>query len=322
MPIALVSSLSARRASSLLAFSFLLVHAQSASGNPKKVQLSNLSDGGFERQLDVPPSEALAPGTPLMQDAVKTYATLPFDIGERMRFVITYLGVKGGVAELMMRTPIKWESGWAHRMTGEVKSAEWYAWIMRIHDSVEGLMAAGVDLAPLRFYINQQEGDFRQTKVVEFSQKDLKVRQKTQRKGRDLKSDEFPLTASTKDALGALYFFRKSVPTGTRVKAFEFPVFTSEKTWTLKATFEKEETLKRDGQKFQTDVWRIQSYFGGLMEQKGDVRLWLIRDERRLPLYVEANVKFGYIKLQLTEWDQGYADPKAKKIQPKLRIAP
>ena len=247
-------------------------------GSSKKTQLSNLSDGSFERQLDVPESAALGQGTPLMLQAVKTYGSLPFDIGERMRFVITYLGVKGGVAEVILRTPIAWEGGWVHRMTGEVKSAEWYAWITRIHDSVEGLMDSGPELNPLRFYINQQEGEFRQTKIVEFSSKELKVRQRTQRKGRELHREEFATTASTKDALGALYYFRKSVPPNDTLKSFEFPVFTSEKTWTLKAKLEGQETLKRSGQTFETDVWRVTSHFGGLMEQKGDIKLWLTRE--------------------------------------------
>lgn len=294
----------------------------SSGANPRKVQLSNLSDGTFERQLEVPETTPLTPGSKLMQDALNAYAKLPFDIGERMRFVITYLGVKGGVAEVILRSPVVYEDRWAHRITGEVKSAEWYSWITRIHDSVEGLMDSGEALVPLRFYINQQEGSFRQTKVVEFSVKEGKVRQRTQRKGRDLKTDQYPLSATTKDALGALYFFRKAVPFNAGLKTFEFPVFTSEKTWTLKAKLEGVEKLKRGGQTFETDVWKITSHFGGLMEQKGDIKMWLTRDVRRLPLYVEANVKFGYIKLQLTEWEQGYADGKAKPLHPKLRIAP
>jgi hypothetical protein len=303
----------------LLAWNF---GQRKSEASPKKTQLSNLSDGSFERQLEVPETTPLVPGSVLMQNALNTYGKLPFDIGERMRFVITYLGVKGGIAEVIMRTPVAWEGRWAHRITGEVKSAEWYAWITRIHDSVEGLMDSGDALVPLRFYINQQEGTFRQTKVVEFSTKDGKVRQRTQRKGRELKKDEFPLTSSTKDALGALYFFRKSVPFDKGLKTFEFPVFTSEKSWTLKAKLEGQETLKKDGQTFDTDVWRITSHFGGLMEQKGDIKMWLTRDVRRLPIYAEANVKFGYIKLQLAEWDQGYADGKVKALYPKLRIDP
>jgi|GEM_PF-646348 len=303
------------------------VPATPSSANAKRTkptQLSNLSDGLWERQLEVPDTQNLVPDSTVMKEALKTYAKLPFDIGERMRFNVTYMGVNGGTAEVMVRTPVKWgDKDWAHRLTGEVKSAPWYKWITQIHDSVEGLMDSSLELAPLRFYINQQEGaEFRQSKIVNFEQKDAQIRQVTLRKGRELKKSEYPLPRGTKDALGAMYYFRRMVPAEAGTKSFEFPVFTSEKTWTLKAQLQKQETLKVDGQAFDTDVWRITSHFGGLMEQKGDILLWVTRDVRRLPVYGEANVKFGYIKLHLAEWDQGFADRSVKKVFPKIRLDP
>lgn len=298
------------------------LHAQAGKG--KRVQFSNLSDGDFEKQLEAPESEPLAPNSLLMLKAMESYTNLPFDVGERMRFAITYLGVKGGTAEVFLRSPVKAENspgGWAHRITGEVRSAEWYKWITRVHDAVEGLMDSSPELVPLRFYINQQEGSFRQSKIVEFSAKEGKIRQRTQRKDRELKRDEFPFSANTKDALGALFYFRSKVPPTGNVKSFDFPVFTSEKTWVLKARLDKQETLKIDGVKFDTDMWQVTSHFGGLMEQKGDIRMWITRDARRLPIYAEANVKFGYLKLHLAEWDQGWTT-KGKTAYEKIRLDP
>ena len=286
---------------------------------PAVKQFSNLSDGTWERQLEVPDSENLVPSTPLMNKALDTYAHLPFDIGERLKFSITYLGVKGGVAELMLRTPIKWKNGWAHRITGEVKSAEWYRWITRVHDSVEGVMDSSLELVPLRFYINQQESDFRQSKIVDFEMGAGKIKQLTQRKEREPKTEEFELATGTKDALGALYYFRERVAVGEGNKKFEFPIFTSEKTWTATAQLVKQEKRSISGTSYETDVYQLYTQFGGLMEQKGDIRVWLTRDSRRIPVYAEANVKFGYIKLTLAEWDQGYADPKRKKVYDKIR---
>ena len=39
-----------------------------------------------------------------------------------------------------------------------------------------------------------------------------------------------------------------------------------------------------------------------------------------LPVYIEANVRFGYLKLHLAEWDQGFADPTQKRIFPKIKL--
>ena len=285
-----------------------------------KTQLSNLSDGSFQRQLELPVTTALVPNSPLMIQAVRAYEGLPFNLGERMKFVITYLGVQGGEAEVLLRTPIQWKDGWAHRLTGEVISATWYKWIAQIHDSVEGVMANTPEFDPLRFYINQQEDDFRQSKVVDFEGQ--KVLQKTQRKDRPLKSEVFEIQPKTKDAMGTLYYVRSRLAADPKLKELEFPVFTSEKNWHLKAKWEKSEEKKIGKTSFTTDVWQVNSYFGGLMEQKGDIRLWLTQDSRKLPVYVEASIKFGAIKMHLKEWDPGFQLPGNKPKSEKLRLEP
>jgi hypothetical protein len=290
-------------------------------GPGNKTQLSNLSDGGFERQMDLPLTQALLPNSTLMHQAIQSYETLPFNIGERIKFVITYLGVQGGQAEVLLRTPVQWRGErWAHRITGEVMSADWYKWIAKIHDSVEGLMLTSPEFEPLRFYINQKEGDFSQTKIVNFE--NSKVKQITQRKDRDAKNEDFELPSKTKDAMGALYYVRARLAAEPSLKFFEFPVFTSEKTWILKATWVHAEEKKVGNKTFQTDVWQLTSHFGGLMEQNGDVRLWLTQDSRRLPVYVEASIKFGALKLHLKDWDPGFQVHSSKPNYEKLRLEP
>lgn len=269
-------------------------------------RLSTLTDGDFERQIDVPPHELIDKNSPVMQDAVRTYQRLPFDPGERLRFVVTYLGVSGGAAEVIMQPPVKQGDSWAHRLTGEVKSARWYRWIMQIHDSIEGLMAQGPEFVPARFYINQQEGSFRQSKIIEFNSAKGVINQQTKRKDRDEARASFPFVVGSKDALGSLYYLRirlaASNPPPTQM---DIPIFTSEKTWTGKANYLGSESKKIGKKSYETDVYRLITTFGGLMEQRGDIKMWFTRDERRIPLYIEASVRFGYIKVTLDEWDPG-----------------
>lgn len=279
--------------------------------NPAHAQttrLSNLSDGNFERQLQIPPTTPLESGSSLADEANKTYAQLPFSVGERMKFIVTYLGVSGGAAEVIIQPPVKHLDTWAHRITGEVKSARWYRWIMNIHDSIEGMAYKGGDFVPARFYINQQEGSYRNSKILEFDQSKGIVRQWAKRKDNDEVRLEFPLVDGTKDALGALYYLRtKLAATNPPPLNLNFPIFTSEKTWTGKADYLGSDTRKIGGKKYDTDVFRLVTTFGGLMEQKGDVKIWFSRDSRRLPLYIEASVKFGHIKVTMDEWDSGEA---------------
>jgi Protein of unknown function (DUF3108) len=289
-------------------------------GSSLKTQLSNLSDGGFERQLDIPLTAPLVPNSPLMIQAIASYDKLPFNMAERLRYVITYLGVQGGDAELLLRTPVQWNQTWAHRITGEVISADWYKWVAKIHDSVEGLMSGAPEFEPHRFYINQKEGDYLQSKIVNFE--GPKVGQLTQRKDRPQKHEDFDLAPNTKDALGALYYVRTRLAAEPNLKDFEFPVFTSEKNWTLKVTWLKSEEKRIGKTLFATDVWQLTSHFGGLMEQKGDIRMWLTQDSRRLPVYIEASIKFGALKMHLKDWDPGFQLSATKPKYEKLRLEP
>lgn len=268
--------------------------------------LSTLSDGNFERQLELPGHQPLETSSSLWSDANKTYQRLPFDIGERLRFVVTYLGVSGGQAEVTIQPPVKLGDGWAHRLTGEVKSARWYRWIMQIHDSIEALMSNGAEVVPARFYINQQEGSFRQTKIIHFDATKGEINQQTKRKDRDETKSTFPFASGTKDALGALYYLRvKLAASNPPPLQLDVPIFTSEKTWTGKATYLGSDNRKIGKKTYDSDVYRLITTFGGLMEQRGDIKIWFTRDERRIPLYIEASVRFGYIKVTLDEWTPG-----------------
>jgi hypothetical protein len=299
---------------SLSALTLLLPGGSEAKG-PPKTPLSTLSPGDFERQLDLPLTEPLPAGSDLEKAAEEAYAKLPFSVGERIRFAVTYLGVKAGVAEAIVQKPVKWKEGWAHRVTGEVKNADWYSWMINLHDSVETIFDATPAMNPLRFYINQQEPvSFRQSKLIEFDVAEKRVRQTTKRKERKEKRQQFPLGVDTKDAFAALFYFRSNVGVGQGREGFQFPVFTSEKNWTGKAKLVDREKMKVEGTEIDTDVYTLETQFGHLMEQQGSIKLWVSRDERRLPVFVEAKLRFGYIKVALREWRQGKVTPGKTKF--------
>lgn len=291
------------------------LHGVAVAGSER---FSTLSDGKFETQLDRPASESLLPGSAEMQRALKFYDELPFDVGERMQYLITYLGIRGGSAEAVVHHPVKSKDGWAMRVTGEVKSAEWYAWITRVHDAVETVFAPAADYRPLQFFMNQQESKYFNTKIVVFDWIGAKIEQKERRKDREVKSETFELAPNTKDGVGALYYLRQEIDKRPRDAAFEFPIFTSDKTWTGKVKYlrsEKRKVLKRE---FETDVYSLDTQFGGILEQEGDIRVWFTQDKRRLPVYIQANVAFGYIEVELAEWEQGFANPAKKTLFPKI----
>lgn len=291
------------RVAGSLSVLFILI---SSANSVASESLSTLTSGQFKRQLDLPKTEPVSPDSELGKQVRAAYAKTNVSPGERTRYAVTYLGVSAGSAELTLQPAVKFSKTWAHRITAEVKSSSWYSWLVKLHDSVEEISTEAQQFTPVRFYLNQLEKDYQSTKLLEYSPETLSVRQRSKRVGQPEVQKDFQYPKGTKEALGALYFLRTQLAsTYPPPLHLEFPIFTSEKTWTGKATYRGSDTRKIAGTSYETDVYHLVTTFGGLMEQKGDIRIWFTRDERKIPIYIEAYIKFGFIKVTLDEWDPG-----------------
>lgn len=286
------------------------LHAYSADSTP----LSTLASGSFARQIDLPKANTLAPGSALLKKANATYESLNFSPEERIRYVVTYLGVNAGEAEITLQHPVEMGGDWAHRITAEVKSASWYSWLVKLYDSAEEISKDGGAFTPLRFYLNQLEKNYRSTKLLEYNPTALSVKQRSRRNEGPETTKEFQYPQGTKEALGALYYLRAQLASSHPPPLnLEFPIFTSEKTWIGKASYRGTETRGIGKSEYVSDVYHLVTTFGGLMEQKGDIRIWFTQDKRKLPMYIEAYLKFGHIKVTLDEWDPGQMQRAAHK---------
>lgn len=278
------------------------IPAQGAETTP----LSTLASGSFARQIELPKTKALAESSPLLKKAFSAYDKLNFSPEERFRYAVTYLGVNAGEAEITLQNPVEMEGDWAHRITAEVKSASWYGWLVKLYDSAEEISKDGGAFTPLRFYLNQLEKNYQSTKLLEYNPNALSVKQRSRKNEGPETTKEFQYPQGTKEALGALYYLRAQLASSHPPPLnLEFPIFTSEKTWIGKAAYRGTETRGIGKSKYVSDVYHLVTTFGGLMEQKGDIRIWFTQDERKLPIHIEAYLKFGHIKVTLDEWDPG-----------------
>lgn len=306
-----------RKPSTFIPRAFALALSLAAIQAQASTTFSTLTSDAFSSQIDLPRSETIPAGSPLDAKIKEAYSKLNVSPGERIRYAVTYMGVNAGDAEVILQRPVKFGSGWAHRITAEVKSASWYSWLVKLYDSAEELSTEAEEFTPVRFYLNQIEKDYESTKLLEYNPAALSVRQRSKRSGKSEVQKEFQYPEGTKEALGALYYLRSQLASSFPPPLnLEFPIFTSEKTWTGKASYRGSDTRKISGTKYDTDVYHLITTFGGLMEQKGDIRIWFTRDERKIPIYIEAYLKFGYIKVTLDEWDPGEIQkPKFKPIR-------
>ena len=88
-------------------------------------------------------------------------------------------------------------------------------------------------------------------------------------------------------------------------KTFELPVFTGTRSFTLRATVEKRETVVTALGSKETFKVRVQTGFGGKLESKRDVLAWFTTDDARLPVKVEAEFLLGTLRAELLDYKSG-----------------
>jgi hypothetical protein len=88
-------------------------------------------------------------------------------------------------------------------------------------------------------------------------------------------------------------------------RTFEMPIFTGTRTFTLRATVEKKETVPTALGPKETFKVRVQTGFGGKLESKRDLVAWFTADDARLPVKVEAEFLLGTLRAELSEYKSG-----------------
>ena len=88
-------------------------------------------------------------------------------------------------------------------------------------------------------------------------------------------------------------------------KTFEMPVFTGSRSFTLRATVEKKETVTTALGAKETFKVRVQVGFGGKLESKRDVLVWFTADDARVPVKMEAEFLLGTVRAELLDYKSG-----------------
>jgi len=221
-------------------------------------------------------------------------AALPFANGERLSYDVTWLGMRAGIATMIVQEgPVE---GARPQLTLAM-TARSSPTVTKFYP-VDNRGVSVVDresFLPRHMTFARREGKrfndfdytFRHTEGLVTAVKDGK-------------SDELPIPSDAQDAMSCLYYVRKVLPFVPGA-SLAMTVHHDKKNYKMDVRVEALETVEGVWGKRQTARVVVIMPFQGIFLNEGNIRVWFTNDEHRVPVRMKAKVVVGSIVAELTD---------------------
>ncbi len=230
---------------------------------------------------------------------------VPFPVGERLTYSITWFGIAAGTATLEVRDLASVNGRPAYRIMTRARSTPFISTFYKVDDWTESLWDAQ-SFSSIRFTKHLREGRYRHDSEISF---DLEAAEAVfryidhkavsseadgledgARKG-GLRTEKYPAPPGVQDELSQLYLFRTRPLQLGRSETVQ--TFASKKTWEVEVQVLKKERVKTPAGKFDTILVKPLLKFEGIFQRKGEMLIWLTDDAARIPVKMTSKVVIG-----------------------------
>lgn len=220
--------------------------------------------------------------------------SLPFLIGERLSYDLTWLGMRAGIATMVVQES-QGESGRPQLTLGMTARSS------PVVTKFYPVDNRGVSVVDLESFLPRHM-TFARREGKRFNDFDYTFRHS---EGlvtavKDGKSDELSIPADAQDAMSCLYYVRKVLPFVPGA-SLTMTVHHDKKNYKMDVRVEALETLEGVWGKRQTARVVVLMPFQGIFLNEGNIRVWFTTDERRVPVRMKAKVIIGSIVAELME---------------------
>lgn len=230
--------------------------------------------------------------------AQPNYVAQAFATGETLDYNLTWLRMSGGTARMTI-APVVGDAK-RLRILSVGKSGAGFSRIFRVRDEIESVVAR--DTFTTLEYIKRQDEDGE--KKVEVTRVEGGVATRTRKKVKKVR-----VPTPVYDPLSIIYFLRTvDLSPG---KKHEFSVVADAKVYNVHVHVLRRESVATDLGTFKTIVVEPKMEIGGI-EREERLLIWYSDDERRLPVRIRTDVKFGTITATLRSVQSGAAPLDAK----------
>jgi hypothetical protein len=241
---------------------------------------------------------ALGAGALASAEDPRTYA---FGPGEQTTYKVHYLGITAGSAQVTVGAEMSQQGQMVWPIVTLAKTDS-IAAVYPVKDKFVTYWdftqqrTVGNDL-----FADENRNRRRQRITMDHATKRAKVVR--QKEGSPESVGEHDIEPNALDVAAAMFALRtKTIKVG---ETYRFPVFTGDRMFTLEGVCEARQPLKTALGVQDVFKLRIRAEFGGKLEQKRDMNLYVTTDAKHLPVRVDADLALGSISAEITDYKPG-----------------
>lgn len=222
----------------------------------------------------------------------------PFEVGERLEYEISWLGVPGGGTMMEIKDIVDIDGRPAYYVESRTWSNSFISTFFKVDDRVECLMDAD-DLSGVSLKIKLREGRHTVDKEIIF---DRKANKATYIKN-SRKRGVYDVPSLIRDSLSSFYYMRSlDLKVGNDIN---FDVFSSGKLYKTTVKVLARETINIDGEKIDTIKIKPVASHNDVFNNKGDIFIWYTDDEFKIPVKIRSEIAIGYFTAKLMNFKKG-----------------
>lgn len=246
----------------------------------------------------------LRPGqTILLSDSYKTenktkkifkYRVLKnnsFGVGEKLVFAVKYFGITAGFGILEVKNLVEINKRKAYFIEATAKTSPFFDNFHRVRDTITSYMDV-LGLFSWKYTKNLEEGSYRNNSYMEFNHEQGLATKK--------EGDKCQIPAFVQDVLSEFYYYR-TIFTGKEEELYIDVASDECKVYQIVVKKIGEERISVDAGEFDCYVIRPFLKYEGIFRQKGDVDIWLTKDNYKIPVLVKSKIIIGTIDAVLQE---------------------
>lgn len=219
-----------------------------------------------------------------------------FQIGEKLRYRITYGFVDAGEAVLEVKSTDKkgsYNRDLVH-VVGTGRTLGGFNAVFKVHDVYESYLDKK-GIFPWFFVRRVDEGGYKINQDYTFKQDKQKVN--------NGEGKEFTIPVGIQDMISSFYYARtldfKNIKVGD---TYSFKCFMDDEIWPLKVKYVGTEHIHIRKGKFNCMKFVPVVQTGRYFKSENDVNFWVTSDGNHIPILVKAKIPVGTVKLHLVEW--------------------
>lgn len=225
-----------------------------------------------------------------------TVSNKAFQVGEKLRYRITYGFMDAGEAVLEVKSTSK-KGGDREllQVGGTGRTLGGFNAFFKVVDKYESYIdKKGV--FPWYFVRRVDEGGYKINQDYAFKQDKYKVD--------NGEGKEFKTPLAIQDMISSFYYARTlNFKNIKKNDTFEFKCFMDNEVYNLKIKYVGDEQIHIRKGKFNCLKFVPVVQTGRYFKSEDDVNFWVTKDENRIPLLVKAKIPVGIVKLHLVEWN-------------------